>query len=47
MCDQSLYSKYEREERQVPLTVLIKLARFYKTSIDYLTRLTNEKEPYP
>lgn len=37
MCDQSLYSKYERGEREIPLSLLIKLADFYKVSLDYLT----------
>jgi transcriptional regulator with XRE-family HTH domain len=46
-CDQSLYSKYEREERDVPLHIMVKLAFFYKTSVDYLVGLTNEKKPYP
>lgn len=46
-CDQSLYSKYEREERDVPLHIMVKLAVFYKTSVDYLVGLTNEKSSYP
>ncbi|HBC27619.1 MAG TPA: transcriptional regulator [Ruminococcaceae bacterium] len=46
MCDQSLYSKYERGERDVPLSVMIRLAQFYKTSIDYLVGLTDHKQPY-
>lgn len=41
MCDQSLYSKYERGEREIPLSLLIVLADFYKTSHDYLTCRTN------
>lgn len=45
-CDQSLYSKYERGERDVPLHLMVKLAAFHKTSIDYLVGLTNEKRPY-
>ncbi|MGN1111905.1 MAG: helix-turn-helix domain-containing protein [Acutalibacteraceae bacterium] len=36
MCDQSLYSKYERGEREIPLSLLIKLADYYNTSLDYL-----------
>lgn len=47
LCDQSLYSKYERGERVVPTEVLIKLARYYKTSVDYLVGLTDCKQPYP
>ena len=43
MCDHSLYSKYERGERAVPLDIMIKLAKLYKTSIDYLVGLTDEK----
>ena len=46
MCDQSLYSKYEREERELPLSVAVKLARYYCTSVDYLVGLTDEKKPY-
>jgi transcriptional regulator with XRE-family HTH domain len=45
-CDQSLYSKYERQERDVPLHILVELALFYHTSLDYLAGLTNEQEPY-
>lgn len=46
-CDQSLYSKYERGEREIPLAIMIKLARYYKTSIDYLVGLTDEAKPLP
>ncbi len=45
-CDQSLYSKYERGARVVPVEIIIKLARFYGTSTDYILGLTDEKEPY-
>ena len=47
MCDQSLYSKYEREERPLPLEYAVKLADFYGVSVDYLLCRTNEKKPYP
>lgn len=47
MCDQSLYSKYERGTREIPLILMIKLAEFYSTSIDYLVGLTDDKTPYP
>lgn len=45
-CDQSLYSKYERGLREVPVNVVIKLAKLYGTSTDYILGLTNEKRPY-
>ncbi len=47
MCDQSLYSKYERGERVIPVELLCKLAVFYNTSVDYLLGLTDVKTPYP
>lgn len=46
MCDQSLYSKYERGERDLPLEAAVKLALFYQTSVDYLVGLTNVKTAY-
>ena len=46
-CDQSLYSKYERGLRDVPVDIIIKLARLYGTSTDYILGLTDEKEKYP
>lgn len=47
LCDQSLYSKYEREERLLPLELADKLADFYGVSVDYLLGRTDVKEPYP
>ena len=47
LCDQSLYSKYERGERVLPLELAVKLARYYNTSVDYLVGLTGRKTPYP
>ena len=44
MCDQSLYSKYERGERELPLGLAVKLADFYHVSLDYLVGRTNQKE---
>lgn len=45
-CDRSLYAKYERGERDVPLQIAVSLAVYYKTSMDYLVGLTDEKRPY-
>ena len=47
MCDQSLYSKYERGERDLPLQYAAKLADYYGVSVDYLLCRTNSKTPYP
>ncbi len=44
---QTGYSKYETGENDIPTVVLIKLARFYNTSIDYLLGETNSPVRYP
>lgn len=44
---QPQYSRYERGLRDLPTDVLIRLARLYKTSTDYLLGLTDTAAPYP
>ena len=43
---QNTYSQYENGQRQLPLDVLIALAKFYNTSTDYILGLTAETKPY-
>ena len=43
---QNTYSQYETGQRQLPIDILIALARYYKTSTDYLLGLTDETKPY-
>lgn len=40
---QTGYSKYETGENDIPTQVLIALAKFYHTSVDYLLGLTDER----
>ena len=47
MCDQSLYSKYARGERALPVEYAEKLADYYHVSVDYLLGRTYIKTPYP
>ena len=47
LCDQSLYSKYERGERPLPLEMADRLADYFDTSVDYLLSRTDQLEPYP
>ena len=44
---QNTYSQYENGQRQLPIEVLIALAKYYHTSTDYLLGLTDVKSPYP
>ena len=43
---QTGYSKYETGENDIPTTILIKLAEFYNTSIDYLLGQTDNPNRY-
>lgn len=45
-CKRNTYSQYENEVRQIPIEALIKLSRFYKTSVDYILEETDESKPY-
>lgn len=40
---QRTYAYYESGERTVPPEVLIALAKFHKTSVDYILELTNKR----
>ena len=44
---QTGYSKYETGENDIPTSILIKLARFYNTGIDYLLGETDNPMRYP
>ena len=46
-CDQSLYSKYERGERPLPLELAEQLADYFETSVDYLLGRSDVRTPYP
>lgn len=43
---QTGYSKYETGENDVPTKILIDLAYYYNTSIDYLLGITDIQKPY-
>lgn len=40
---QRAYSYYESGERNIPVEILAKLAKFHKTTIEYLIDQTNKK----
>ena len=41
------YIRYENDEKIPPLDTIIKFAKYYNVSIDYIAKLTDEKKPYP
>ena len=44
---QTGYSKYETGENDIPTAILVELAVYHNTSVDYLLNLTDIKQPYP
>ena len=38
---QNTYSQYENEQRQLPIDILIKIAKYYSVSTDYILELTD------
>lgn len=40
---QTVYSRYERGARTIPLELLLQLADYYDVSLDYLTGRTQKK----
>lgn len=45
-CKREVYRRYEKGIHEIPTWALIKLARYYRTSTDYILGLTNIREPY-
>lgn len=42
-CSQQAYSNYELGQRDIPTDILIALAEFHKTNVDYILGLTKTK----
>lgn len=45
LCNRQVYARYERGLREIPVSMLIKLADLYKTSVDYILGRTDEISP--
>lgn len=43
---QRTYSRYENDERAIPIEILSQLADIHNTSVDYLVNRTNINKPY-
>ncbi|MCR4692334.1 MAG: helix-turn-helix domain-containing protein [Firmicutes bacterium] len=40
VCNRQVYARYERGIREIPVSMLIKLAKLYNVSIDYILELS-------
>ncbi|MBQ7036708.1 MAG: helix-turn-helix transcriptional regulator [Clostridia bacterium] len=45
LCNRQVYARYERGLREIPVSMLIKLADLYKTSVDYILGRTDDINP--
>ena len=45
-CKREVYRRYEKNIHEIPVWAVIKLAKYYKTSTDYILGLTNIRAPY-
>ena len=41
-CNRQVYARYERGLREIPVSMLIKLAKLYNVSVDYVLGLTDD-----
>lgn len=39
------YRRWETGEREIPLHIIIELAKMYKVSLDYITGMSNDPKP--
>lgn len=46
-CNRQVYARYEHGIREIPVSMLIRLAEYYQVSIDYIAEMTDVKNPYP
>ncbi len=44
-CSQRVYSNYERGDLDIPTEILIKLAKYYDVSTDYILEISDKKKP--
>lgn len=44
-CSQRIYSNYERGDLDIPTEVLIKLAKHYDVSTDYILGISDKMDP--
>lgn len=44
VCNRLVYARYERGQREIPVSMLIKLAKLYNTSTDYILGLVDCKK---
>jgi len=47
VCNRQVYARYERGVREIPVSMVLALAKYYGVNVDYLLGLTDNPIPYP
>ena len=47
VCNRQVYARYERGIREIPVSMVVALAKYYDVSVDYLLGLTDNPSRYP
>ncbi len=45
-CKREVYRRYEKGIHEIPVWAVIKLAKYYQTSVDYILGLTDVRKAY-
>jgi len=45
-CNRQVYARYERGIREIPVSMIIELAKYYRVSTDYLLGQTDDSAPH-
>lgn len=46
VCNRQVYARYEKGIREIPVSMLIKIAKYYNVSTDYILELTDIPNSY-
>lgn len=42
-CNRQVYARYERGIREIPVSMLIRLAKYYDVTVDYILGLSDQR----
>lgn len=45
-CNRDVYSRYEKGQRQIPVDLALRLAKFYNCTLDYLLGVSDQKREF-
>lgn len=46
-CNRQVYARYERGLREIPISMVIALAKFYDVDLNYICGVSDKRKPFP